>query len=59
MGDTEKGTREWMDAIKKALNSSNPPPVSYTTPGGENVTKEITIFDFKGADPPVAAPEEP
>ena len=56
MGDTEKGTKDWMDAIKKALNSNDPPPVSYSTPGGENVTKVLTIIEFNDDGLPPAAP---
>jgi hypothetical protein len=51
MGDTEKGTREWMDALTKALDSSDPPPVSYTASGSQGViTKSIVIIDFNNDD---------
>ena len=54
MGDTEKGTSEWMEVLEDALNNKNPDPIEYSVDGEER-TFSFTIEDFDDADQPPAS----
>ena len=54
MGDTVKGTNEWMEVLVEALNNKNPAPLKYSVDGEER-TLSLTIEDFGDADEPPAS----
>lgn len=45
MGDTERGTKAWMEIIKAALKGANPPAVPYMD-GEAELFMAVKITDF-------------
>lgn len=56
MGDTEAGTKAWMETLKAALKGADPPPTAYPDSDGATVhTLALTVTDFTAADAPLAS----